>query len=141
MKKLYTYILGKFGKKPEINYIYSAKIIKITEPEKEAIYDGDTFSALVDVGFNTHRDIRFRLLDVDTYEVSLRNGTTLDEKKIGKEARDKLRKMLKNTTVTVKSIKKGKYGRYLAIVWAELDGEMQTIQNWLLKNNYLKKND
>jgi endonuclease YncB( thermonuclease family) len=73
------------------------------------------------LGFGVHyTGQKLRLFGINAYEVSLRGGTTPEEKAKGIEARDLLRKMLpEGTEILVETIKdgKGKYGRYLANVW------------------------
>jgi micrococcal nuclease len=47
------------------------------------VYDGDTFTVLVDLGFYTYTTVRVRLLGVDTAEI--RGGTT-ESKQLVKQA-------------------------------------------------------
>ena len=80
------------------------------------VYDGDTVTADIDLGFSfTHNDQKLRLFGIDAPEV---RG---DERPEGLEARDALRDRILGEEVTICSIKdeKGKYGRYLARIYHE----------------------
>jgi micrococcal nuclease len=72
-----------------------------------AVYDGDTFTAEVDIGFNIVITEKFRL-----------NGEFKAE---GKLARDFLRKMMDTESDIIIRTKKDKDGRYLAEIF--IDGE------------------
>jgi len=82
------------------------------------VIDGDTIEVTIDFGFNFKQEkVKFRLYGVDTPEVY---GVKKDseEYKAGMEASAYMRLIVGNDVVieTIKD-KKGKYGRYLAIVW------------------------
>ncbi|WP_222708009.1 thermonuclease family protein [Algibacter pacificus] len=104
-------------------YTYKAKII--------AVYDGDTVTALVDLGFLHTQEMKLRLYGIDTPEM---RG---DEKVEGKKVRDIVREMILDKEVTIRSYKdkQGKYGRYLANIVLEngLD-----LNQWLLDNGHAK---
>lgn len=101
-------------------YTYKADII--------SIYDGDTVTAIVDLGFNTHTKQSIRLYGIDAPEVK---GETRGE---GLKSRDWLITKILNKSVIIKTIKdkKGKYGRYLGILY--LNGE--NINDSLVSNGY-----
>ena len=91
-------------------YHYRAVIIEV--------YDGDTVTADVDLGFSVWvRGERLRLARIDAPEV---RGA---DKEAGFAARDFLRDKILNKPIIVQTIRdrKGKYGRYIAELW--LDGE------------------
>jgi len=75
------------------------------------VYDGDTITVRVDLGFHTFVEQRLRLARINAWEV---RGT---ERPAGLLARDWLRSQIlgKDVTVTT-SQEKGKYGRYIAEV-------------------------
>lgn len=104
-------------------YTYKAKIIDV--------YDGDTVTAMVDLGFLHFQEMKLRLYGIDTPEI---RGS---EKVEGKKVRDILRLMILDKDVTIKSYKdkQGKYGRYLATI--VLDDDMD-INQWLVDNNHAK---
>ncbi len=86
-------------------YHYRATITKV--------YDGDTLTATVDLGFYAHLcNIKLRLSGINTPEV---RGS---ERAEGLRIRDFVRELVLNKEVEVKTIKdsKGKYGRWLAVV-------------------------
>jgi micrococcal nuclease len=76
------------------------------------IYDGDTFTLLVDLGFKTTHKVRIRLLDIDTPEV---RG---EEREWGlrakAEAVDWLTERVEGEwPFIVRTEKTGKYGRWI----------------------------
>lgn len=88
-------------------YTYKAKIVKA--------YDGDTVTAEVNLGFSIKYTIKLRLLGINTPEL---RGSEREE---GLKSRDYLRELIldKDVIVETKRDKKGKYGRYLAIIWLD----------------------
>lgn len=102
-------------------YNYKAKII--------AVYDGDTVTALVDLGFLHFQEMKLRLYGIDTPEL---RGS---EKVQGKIVRDIVREKILDKEVTIKSYKdkQGKYGRYLATIITE---EGLDLNQWLVDNGH-----
>ena len=94
----------------EMFYTYKAKVTNVS--------DGDTFTALVDMGFETYRTQKFRLADIDTPEI-FSSTASAAEKLHGREARDRVVQLILNKEVWVESIKDRteKYGRFLARVF------------------------
>jgi micrococcal nuclease len=88
-------------------YTYRAKII--------SVYDGDTVTALVDLGFHVKMEMKLRLAGIDAPEV---RGP---ERPQGLVARDFLRKLILGKTVTIitKKDRQEKYGRYLAEIYLD----------------------
>jgi micrococcal nuclease len=86
----------------------------------DKIYDGDTITVTLDLGFGVYRKERLRLYGIDTPEI---RG---EEREQGIVSRDWLREKLspENTPIediivrTVKD-KQGKYGRYLAVIYVK----------------------
>jgi micrococcal nuclease len=102
-------------------YAYKAEITEV--------YDGDTVTADVDLGFNTwRRDEKLRLYGIDAPEV---RG---DERANGLVSRDALRKRVLGRELIVCTIKDetGKYGRYLAELY--LGGD--NINDWMIAEGY-----
>ena len=80
------------------------------------VHDGDTITAMLDIGFSTFREVILRLDGLDTPEV------TGPQSAAGKAVRDWLKKRLASAReVVVESKSIDKYGRSLAVVYA--DGE------------------
>ena len=86
-------------------YEYSASVI--------SVYDGDTITVSVDMGFRITQTMSVRLARINSPEV---RGSSSTE---GLEARDYLRSILLGKKVTLVTYKDGKekYGRYLADVY------------------------
>lgn len=102
-------------------YAYSAIITEV--------YDGDTVTADVDLGFKTwRRGEKLRLVGIDAPEV---RG---EERLEGLKSRDALRERIlgKNVIICTIKDKTGKFGRYLAEIY--LDDE--NINKWLVENSY-----
>ena len=109
-------------------YFYKAQIL--------SVYDGDTLTAMVDLGFDTYREMRFRLAEIDTPELRGK------ERPRGLIARDALIEQLDDGDVIIESIrdKKGKYGRYLAVVWkTNALGDLVNLNQWLLDQGFAEK--
>lgn len=86
-------------------YEYSASVI--------SVYDGDTITVSVDLGFHITQTMSVRLARINSPEV--RGGSSTE----GLEARDYLRSILlgKKVTLVTHKDRKEKYGRYLADVY------------------------
>lgn len=78
-------------------------------------YDGDTVTALVDLGFHIQFAMKLRLHGINAPEL---RG---DERLLGLVARDKLRELILHRDVTIQTFKdkQGKYGRYLALIFCD----------------------
>ena len=88
-------------------YEYNAEIT--------SVYDGDTCTATIDLGFKLFtRKAKLRLLGIQAHELRTSDEA---EKILAVEARDYLRGIVSGQTVRIKSEKKGKYGRYLVTIW------------------------
>ena len=104
-------------------YEYSATLIKIV--------DGDTVDVLIDLGFNTTKKERVRLLGIDTPESATKD---LAEKKLGIEAKEYITQWFtKNTPFRLQTTKDDKYGRILG-GFTGLDGK--TLNDILVQNGY-----
>jgi micrococcal nuclease len=77
----------------------------------DRVVDGDTFDVSVDVGFHVRMRMRLRLNGVDAYE------TRGPERPKGLEAKRFVQRRLpQGAAILIKTIKLGKYGRYVADV-------------------------
>lgn len=90
-------------------YHYRAHVLRV--------YDGDTITVRVDLGFKTFTEQRLRLARINAWEV---RGS---ERPAGLNARDWLRTRILGKQVLVETLKDktGKFGRYIAEV-ETLDG-------------------
>lgn len=91
-------------------YTYNAKVVKVV--------DGDTIDALVDLGFDTWKQVRIRMHGMNAPESRTRD---LEEKARGLAAKARLKEILKenkNKFILV-SHGVGKYGRCLGEIFVE----------------------
>jgi micrococcal nuclease len=84
------------------------------------VYDGDTATAMVDLGFTVSVKVKLRFYGINTPELRTKDPV---EKKAGYVARDFVRERILGNTVRVQTHKKGKYGRWIATIWEIVDGE------------------
>mgnify|MGYP003154192580 FL=1 len=94
-------------------YYYQVKeIIKIV--------DGDTVDLRIDLGFDLSIKIRVRLAQINAWESRTRN---LEEKKKGLAAEARLKEIceghFKEGKLKISTTEKGKYGRYLGVLWGK----------------------
>jgi micrococcal nuclease len=89
-------------------YTYKSKVTKV--------YDGDTITVEVDLGFSFKFTNSFRLLRINCPEV---RGESREE---GLKSRDRLRELIMDKEVIIKlKDNTEKYGRYLAEVLVTVD--------------------
>ena len=98
--------------------IYTPYVYKVKEVSK--VYDGDTITVIIDLGFNITIKEKIRLTLINAPEV---RGI---ERPQGLKSRDYLREILYNAikeekTIIIKTLKdrKGKYGRYLGEIFID----------------------
>jgi len=106
---------------------YKAKVL--------SVYDGDTMTLLIDVGFNMFIKEKVRLIGLDVPELRTKN---LKEKKLGYEVRDYVRGKVLDKEVKVKTEKKGKFGRYLATVYYLQGDKYINLNTDLVKKGYAR---
>jgi len=106
-------------------YEYKATIVKV--------YDGDTVTAEIDLGFKIKVTETIRLYGLNTPEV---RG---DERPDGLISRDRLRERIMGQEVIIKTMKdkKGKYGRYIGEIYL---GE-ENINEWLITEGLAERKD
>lgn len=106
-------------------YTYKAKITEV--------YDGDTVTALVDLGFRISFEIKIRLLGIDTPEI---RGTERPE---GLVARDRLRELVlgKEVILITERDRQEKFGRWLGELFFPDDD--QSVNQKLLQEGLAKK--
>jgi micrococcal nuclease len=112
-------------------YYYIADIVKV--------YDGDTVTAVVDLGFKTSVKIKIRLVGIDTPEIRTKD---LDEKEKGLITRDWLRERILGKKVLLHTTKRGKFGRWLGTIWniEQIKPEFEnSYNNQLIKENLAKE--
>lgn len=101
-------------------------------------YDADTITVDVDLGMHvTLHGITLRLSRINAPEV---RG---EERPEGLAARDFLRPLVVDRDVLIQTFKDkvGKYGRYIAEVWVELDEGLVNISDHLVANGHARFQD
>ena len=106
-----------------MKYFYEATLVRVI--------DGDTIDVELDLGFGISYKTRLRLYGINCPEINTEKG---------KKARTFVESVLTNRKFYVKTIKdrKGKYGRYLAIIFIIDNGDMESL-NKMLANKGLAK--
>ena len=100
----------------------------------QKVYDGDTITVDIDLGFGIILKKQvLRLIGIDAPEL---RGLEREE---GIKARDELRGRIlyKNVLIRTKKDKKGKYGRWLAVIFYD----EKNINEWLLRRGFAKPYD
>ena len=106
-------------------YSYRATIL--------SVYDGDSITARVDLGFGINYKIKIRLAGINAPELRGPN------KALGRKSRDFLRELIlhKEVLINTKKDKKGKYGRYIGVIIVEKeDGNYINVNDYLVLNNH-----
>lgn len=103
----------------------------------DRVVDGDTIDVTIDLGLGVLKRERLRLLGIDAPEV---RG---DEREAGKEASRFLRSFIEGRGVVVRTFKdrKGKYGRYLAVVFYRQAGTTFNVNVHLHENGHADQAD
>ena len=79
------------------------------------VYDGDTYTMLVDLGFHTYTTIRVRLRGVDTPELDAKDPTV---RQAGVAARDRIRELLLSKPCRISTTKDTQsFNRWIADVY------------------------
>jgi micrococcal nuclease len=99
---------------PKMKHLYYYKVKEIIK-----IVDGDTVDLGIDLGFDLTVKIRVRMSGINAWESRTRN---LEEKKKGLAAKVRLTEMCEESlgkgTLKISTKEKGKYGRYLGVLYA-----------------------
>ena len=108
-------------------YKYGAKLLRVV--------DGDTADVMIDLGFDTWVRARLRFKGVDTWEKRTRN---LEEKAKGIAASKFTQKYMEmnDGKFVIQSYGKGKYGRILAEIFIDIDGEETSLNKLLIENGH-----
>jgi micrococcal nuclease len=87
-------------------YHYKAEVL--------SVYDGDTVTLMIDQGMKHFARVKVRMIGIDTPEIRTKD---LEEKKRGYDAKDYLKSRIEGKTIIVQTQKKGKFGRWLGVLW------------------------
>jgi micrococcal nuclease len=101
----------------------------------ENVVDGDTIDVLIDLGFDILFQSRVRLAGIDTPESRTKD---LNEKALGLESKEYLKKALKDAkSVVIKTEKMDsseKYGRILG--WVYINGDTVSLNDMMINDGY-----
>ena len=99
---------------PKMKHLYYYKVKEIIK-----IVDGDTVDLGIDLGFDLTVKIRVRMSGINAWKSRTRN---LEEKKKGLAAKVRLTEMCEESlgkgNLKISTKEKGKYGRYLGVLYA-----------------------
>lgn len=96
----------------------------------ESIYDGDTFTVMIDLGFETYKLETIRIARIDTPELRGK------EKSKGYESKEALVKLLESGNCYIIYKGRGKYGRALCEVYTS--DARTNVSDYMLENGYAK---
>lgn len=100
-----------------------------------SVYDGDTVTLRVDLGFGVQVVETFRLLGIDAPELRAKSRL---ERLAAADARDwligKIARDVEKLTVRSEKGRKEKYGRYLAELW--IDGEKTSVNAQMVESQH-----
>ena len=103
--------------------------------EVKNVVDGDTIDVIIDLGFDILFASRVRLAGIDTPES---RTTDKAEKALGLEAKEYLKKQLKDAKTTIIRTEKmnssEKYGRILG--WVYVNGDSESLNNKMINDGY-----
>lgn len=96
------------------------------------IQDGDTFTALIDVGYDNFRKIKFRFKGINTAEIKGSKGLRME---LAKKAKIYVEQVLKDKKICIHSerFEDGGFGRYLGTIYYQNEkGEWINLNQELL---------
>jgi micrococcal nuclease len=114
-------------------YHYKAEVL--------SVYDGDTVTLMIDQGMKHFARVKVRMIGIDTPEIRTKD---LEEKKRGYEAKDYLKSRIEGKTVIVQTLKKGKFGRWLGVLWsydADMDELGESLNDEMIRMGHAKAYD
>lgn len=109
-------------------YHYKAEVI--------SVYDGDTITVMIDQGMKHFARVKVRLIGINTPEIRTKD---LEEKARGYAAKDFLKGLIEGKTVIINTVKKGKFGRWLGVIWlyeGDMDQLGESINDLMIKNGH-----
>ena len=108
--------------------------------EVKRVVDGDTVDVIIDLGFNTFIKRRIRMHGIDAPESRTRDKA---EKVLGLASTERLKEIIGENNIVMKSWGKGKYGRILGELFGETDTEFgpdhTNINETLIKEGHAKE--
>jgi micrococcal nuclease len=92
-------------------YHYKAEVL--------SVYDGDTITVMIDQGMKHFARVKVRMIGINTPEIRTKD---LEEKARGYAAKDYLKSRIEGKTIVINTVKKGKFGRWLGVIWLYEEG-------------------
>jgi len=92
-------------------YHYKAEVL--------SVYDGDTITVMIDQGMKHFARVKVRMVGINTPEIRTKD---LEEKARGYAAKDYLKSRIEGKTIVINTVKKGKFGRWLGVIWLYEEG-------------------
>jgi micrococcal nuclease len=92
-------------------YHYKAEVI--------SVYDGDTITVMIDQGMKHFARVKVRMIGINTPELRTKD---LEEKERGYAAKEYLKSRIEGKTIVINTVKKGKFGRWLGVIWLYEEG-------------------
>lgn len=111
---------------------WSLEGLETKDAKIDKVYDGDTFNLVLPVCCEQYI-FPCRLNGVDTPEIRTKNN---EEKQLGIEVREYVKKLLNDTPFVVKCGKFDKYGRILCDVIITIDGREESMAEHLISKQY-----
>lgn len=105
----------------------------------DRVVDGDTVDVFVDLGFQMNAYKRLRFLDVDTEEL---RDSDPERRVRAYEAKARVEEILNEADaiyVQTHMDATGKYGRLLAVLWAEKDSKIINVNELLVSEGFQKR--
>lgn len=99
----------------------------------DKVYDGDTVTLTIDYGFHLFSgENKIRLARINAPEL---RG---EEHEAGVKSRDFLRELIlgKDIMLETRKDKKGKYGRYIAEIWLEMENGYENVNDMMVENGF-----
>lgn len=109
-------------------YHYKAEVL--------SVYDGDTVTVMIDQGMKHFARVKVRLIGINTPELRTKD---LEEKARGYAAKDFLKELIEGKTVIINTVNKGKFGRWLGVIWLYEEGMEElgeSINDLMIKNGH-----
>lgn len=112
-------------------FLTSSNICEEYDAYVESVYDGDTITCNIEIGFDVYTNQKVRLYGIDAPEV---RGV---ERPQGLASRDSLKALILGKNVVLHNKGRGKYGRVIAEVFADTIN----VSDWLVRKGLAEYKD
>lgn len=106
------------------------------------VYDGDTITVEMDLGFNLYKkNQHIRLARIDTPELKSSSSKRVfaSEKALGKDIQDWLSDLLLGKTVFIKSLEKTSFNRIVCEVWIYIDDKLLHLNQYMIDHGIARE--